>query len=357
MAKQAKLYKKQLLKFGKLHHDKAPNGVLNITKEYVQELMDNFQHSPFVAVTRGHLKEGEAEKNPELIITKNIKGLEMDEHGLNAKLTLDSKELDKYNDVSLEIDPDAEDHTTKEKVGNAIRKIAMVTDPYVKGLKPFTALKESKNSILINLSEIMTEEKKAEVEEKSLEEVKAESKEKETTEATTDTEETTEEETEEKGKTKTEAENPKESEEAKEDVKLSEADDLQKRIVELEEQVAEQSTTLAKKEAESKYRALLEAGKIIPAQQEAFIALCATSKSLIKLSDGKESTIGILIDNLFEKAPKVIEFGEKGVDTESTGDNEKLKVELRERRSELSDKEFEKLWDKHGKTAKAYASA
>lgn len=335
----AKLYSKQLLKFGKWYHDKAPNGVLKITKKYVKGLIDNFKKSPFVAVTRGHLKKGEAEKNPELIITKNIKGLEMDKEGLNAKLMLSKKELNKYNDVSIEIDPNAEDHTTKEKIGNAIRKIAMVTDPYIKGLKPFVALKE--DSYLINLSEIKAMKKvkkdKVDLEEETKEEETTKSKEEESKKA--------------------ESEKSKASDEGIDGSEKGKSIKLQERIAELESKVAKQESEIALKEAETQYSKLLKVGKITPAQKDTFISLCTQSNSIIELSDGTKTDVQALVKELFKKAPKIIEFKEKGVDTEATEEESKLKVELRERHSEMNDKQYAKWYEKHKETIEGYAKA
>ena len=333
-----KTFKKQILKFGKWLHPKAlPDGVLNITKDFCQKLVDNYKKSPFAPVVRGHPKGDELEKNPTLIVNKNISSLELDKKGLNAVMNLDEKELKKYNDVSASIDMEGEDHKTGKKIGPVLRSIGMVLDPYVKGLEAFIPLHEVESNLLINLSEIqdMTKDKKVKAEK--------ESKEKEAPKAPGTKEGITVE-------TKPEEEKPPVA-----PVELAETSKLQEKIVELQETVAKQGTQIALKEAEANYNVLLEAGKITPAQKDAYINLCTVSSSIIELSDGTKADVKTLVDSLFEKAPKIIEFKEKGVDAEAAGKEEKLKVELRERRPELTDKEFEKFWDKHGKTAKAYA--
>lgn len=343
-------FKKQLLRFGKWIHKKAPDGVLNITKDFCQKLVDNYKLSPFAPITRGHVESEELEKNPTLILNKNISGLEMDEKGLNAVMELDKEELDKYNDVSVSLDLNGEDHTTGKGIGPVLKHVALVTNPYIKGLEAFMPLHEVKDNLLINLSEIteMEETKtEPEVKEEEVKEVPAE--EPKTEESDTETPEKTPE-------VKPEAEESKE--EPKEEAKLAEADGLQKKIVELEEKIAKQETLIATREAEAGYAKFLKAGKITPAQKDIYINLCTQATSTIELSDGSKTDVKTLVNDLFDKAPKLIEFEEKGVDVETAEKDSKLKTELREaHRKDMSDKEFERWWDKHGETAKVYANA
>lgn len=154
--------KKQILRFGQWNHPNAKDGVLNIDKSYAQKLVDNWSRSPFAPVTRGHNADPVLEQNPNLVITKNIKGLEMDDNGVNAVLDIDEQELDKYNDVSASIDENGVDHETNESIGPVLRHVAMVMNPFIKKLDPFVPLGEPGN-IVINLSEVKpmdTEEKK-----------------------------------------------------------------------------------------------------------------------------------------------------------------------------------------------------
>lgn len=339
-------FKKQLLRFGKWVHKKAPHGVLEITKDFCQKLIDNFRLSPFAPITRGHVNSEELEKNPTLILNKNISGLEMDEKGLNGILEVEKEELDKYNDVSVSLDLNGEDHTTGKGIGPVLKHVALVTNPYIKGLEAFIPLHEVKDNLLINLSEIMDETKKEpEVKE---EKVKEETS---TKESKTDAPENPEKTPEEKPEVEEPKEEPKEAE-------LVEAEGLQKRIVELEEKIAKQEALIANKEAEANYAKFLKAGKITPAQKELFINLCTEANSTIELSDGSKTDVKTLVNNLFEKAPKLIEFEEKGVDVETAEKDTKLKTELREaHRKDMTDKEFERWWDAHGETAKVYANA
>lgn len=352
---EKKLFEKQILRLGKWNHPNAPKGILEITKDFLLKIVDNFKKSPFAPIKRGHVKSSEAERNPNLIVSNNIKGLDLKDDGLYATMELDQQELEKYNDVSCEIDMDAEDHETGEKIGAALRGVALITDPYIKNLNPFIPLEED-NNVLINLSEITEMDEDNKKDEAELEETKeAESKEEspvEEPEVVKPEEEVSEEVKTEETKPDEEAtDEPKaEDSEKKETV---EASDLQKRIVELEEKLAKQESELIRTNAESKFNKLLKEGKITPAQKDTFIQLSMASDSIIELSDGKKSNVGELLNELFEKAPKLIEFEEQGVDKESTGEEEdKIKVALRERRSDLTEKEFEKLWEKYGNIAK-----
>ena len=139
-----------MLRYGTWNYGKDK---LNIDENLVNQLKQNFLHSPFAPVTRGHIDQEEMEKNPYLIVSKNIKGLEIKDDGLYASMELDDQDLEKYNDVSVSIEPNYENHENGKDMGWILKHVALVTNPFIKGLKPFTELQESHN-ILINLSEI-----------------------------------------------------------------------------------------------------------------------------------------------------------------------------------------------------------
>ena len=328
------MFEKQLLRFGTWKHKNAPNGELNVDKSFVERLLDNFKTSPFSPILRGHPKKGkDPEENPHLIVNKNVSGLTMKDDGLYGELDIDKKEVNKYNDISLGIDMEAVDHETGEKMGPTLRHIALVVDPYIKGLNPFTALKESEGLSTINLSEItMSKDIKNEVdveEKPTTEEAPSvEAPEVEKVEETTETEEVT-----------------------------VDASELQTRIVELEETIAKQNKESALKDAESKYSVLLTEGKITPAQKDAYIGLCANTNAVVELSEDKESTVGVLLEELFSNAPVVVEFGEKGVEVETADKSDKLMTELRELPAHKgkTDKEWSKWCDTNKNTIKGAA--
>lgn len=347
-----KVFEKQILKIGTFKHPKAPEGELKVTRGYLDRILENFKKSPFAPVKRGHVSNEEAEQNSALLVNKNTKSLKVKDDGLYAELEMDEKELDRYNDVSCEIDPNGEDHETGEK-GPYLRGIALTMDPFIKGMKPFEALdikmSDKADNFIVNLSEItkMDKTKKPVEAEKETEEkvVDTETKVEDKPEA-----EVTTPETEDKAEVKEEV---KEEEVKKEETSEVKASELQARIVELEEKLHTQEVETKLKDAEVTFNTLLSEGKVVPAQKDTFIALSTTSNDVIKLSDGKSADVAELIKSLYENAPKVIEFGEKGkADTDKNPNEDKLKLELRERRSDMSDKDFEKWWDNHSATAK-----
>lgn len=342
-----KKFKKQILRYGKWEHPSARNGVLEITPEYADKLIENFEKNPYVPVVRGHIDNTVAEQNPGLIVARNIKKLERDDKGVYAEFEADEKDIDKYNDVSARIDPGYKDHETGEFLGDIITHIGMVISPYIKKLDPFVALNEQRATYVINLSDIQTmankkskveledevkTEAETEVKEAETVEVEAEKTEEKAEEKTEETKETEEkkeveteeveaevkEESEEKSEEKSETEEvekPAEETESKVE-ETTEASDVQRKIVELEETIAKQNKELAARDAESRYVELSNQGKVTPAMKDEVIALY-TAKTSIDLADGTQKGIKEILDSLFEKSPKVIDFEEKGVDTEA----------------------------------------
>lgn len=310
-----KTVKKQILRYGHWEHPAAPKG-LNVTPEYVQTIVKNFQHTPFVPVLRGHVENSDAEKDPSLVISKNIKQLEADDKGLNAVFEVEDNELEKYNDVSARIDEEYTNHETGDPVGATLKHIAMVLDPYIKGLNTFVQATD-RSSYLINLSDIhsMTDKKESKTE---LEDQTVEKKVEETVETPVEA-------------TKTETvEAPKEVvEEKKEDVKPTEtpkevvdSTDLQKKIIQLQEDLRAKDAIILKANAEAKYIELRDAGKATPAMEEAVKALFQTPKTTINLADGSEKTLDVLLNDLFEKMPKLIQLGEIGKNIETSDEKE-----------------------------------
>jgi hypothetical protein len=63
-------------------------------------------------------------------------------------------------------------------------------------------------------------------------------------------------------------------------------------------------------DAEKVYDSYLKAGKIVPAQKDAFISMYGSMKK-IELSDKKVDTAGF-IKNFMDKQPKILDFDENG---------------------------------------------
>lgn len=296
-------FNKQILKYGTWKHPMAPGGVLRVTENFVKQIIENFDKMPFSPVLRGHVDNEMAEANPSLIVSKNIISLEMKDDGLYATFEADKKDIDSYNDVSAGIAPNYEDHETGEIVGPVLKHIALVLDPYIKGLKTFTKLGDQ-DTFNILLSDIM-DNKKMETPKDQEEEIIIKAEEPSGNEEESPKEESPK--TEPKGE-----ETPKDQEEGEEKIEASEK--YKQEILKLQEENRKYKLQLTLKDAKTKFSELLKAGKVLPVQEEQFVALCIAledSSEIVKLSDKEYSQKDILI-NLFDKGPKRIDLDEKG---------------------------------------------
>lgn len=68
-------------------------------------------------------------------------------------------------------------------------------------------------------------------------------------------------------------------------------------------QIAKQKAELSEKQAEASYAKLLSEGKIVPAQKESYLALCAAQETKVQLSDTETKTVAKLLSELFEAMP------------------------------------------------------
>jgi len=374
-------YKKEILRAGKWMHPNAPKGILEVTTDYLKELMDNFKITPFVPVLRGHISNLEAEKNPALILNKNINKLSIEGEKLFAEMEIEEKELDKYNDVSVSIDPEYIDKESGKNVGAVLRHVAAVMNPYIKGMEGFTMLSENDKNYLINLSEIQSMAKTkdpitpvVELEEVKVEETKTESEEAIVEKVTTEevepkvSEESKKEvaETPEAVETPAEAveevvetpaevveEVPAEDSEKKEEIEaseLSETSEIQKLQIEL----AELKATLKGEEAEKAFNVLLSEGRILPSQKEGFILAHKEGGATVDLAEGAVSLSEVLV-GLFQKNPVLINLEEVGVnevDAEPS-EEDKIKAEIKAlpTHAKKSDEEWAIFWEKYGKKA------
>lgn len=304
-----KLVSKQVLRYGEWKHAGAPNGKLVVDKKFVTQLVDNFKKSPFVPIYRGHQSDEKAAENPELIVAKNISSLDAKDDGLFATFEIDESELEKYADVSAGIQNEGEDHESGNGIGAVLRHIALVPNPYIKGLNPFTSLSDRSFNIL--LSEIMEEpkqtEEQAEVEVVTTTEAKVEDE--VVTEATPETEVT---------EVIPEVETPKVEEEVIEEP----SEDLKVKLAEAQETIRKLQKDKSESDARSLYTTYLAEGKIVPSMENEFMELATASTEMILLSDGSKKDVGTLIKNLFSKMPTLVSLSEKGTNLE-----EKTKTE------------------------------
>ena len=366
--------KKEVLRIGRWFHPNAPKGVLDITAEKLNEIVANFQVSPFVPVFRGHVDNTEAEKDTNLIISKNVKSLSTDGKKLFAEFEADEKELEKYNDVSARIDPVYVNKETGKSVGAVLSHIAMVLNPYIKGMGDFTMLSENDKNYLINLSEIQSMADKqdpitpeVELEEAKVEETEVESKEAEVEQVTTEevepevTEESKEEVAETPEAVETSAEEVTSEAEVAEVVtevveevpakdsektEVEASEDAVSQIKQLQEQLAQARLELSSREAEDKYKVLLSEGRILPSQKEAFIALHENVKGTIDLADKKQVNLTDLLVTMFHRNPVLVNLEESGVN--------EVNAEVSEDETVIAD--FRKLPVHAGKTDEEWAA-
>lgn len=371
-----KLYRKEILRTGKWIHPSAPKGILEVTKEYLSQLVENFKKTPFVPVLRGHVSNIEAEKNPALILNKNINKLSVEGEKLYAEMEIDEKELNNYNDVSVSIDPEYIDKESGKNIGAVLRHVAAVVNPYIKGMEGFTMLSENDKNYLINLSEIqsMTKQKdlitpEVELEETKVEEIKVETEEVkveqvvpekvesevseeskeevvETPEAEATPEPVVEQVAEEVAEVPTE-----DSEKVEETpvVEAPESEDLSE-IQRLQLELAEAKAKLTTKEAEEAYNVLLSEGRVFPSMKEEIILLHENGKSTIDLADGSVSLSEVLM-RLLNKYPKLVNLEEVGVnevDAEvSEEDTIKAEIKTLPEHAKKTDEEFTAWWEKY----------
>lgn len=362
-------YRKEILRTGKWIHPTAPGGVLDVTRDYLNKLVENFSVTPFVPVLRGHVSNNEAEKNPSLILNKNIDRLILDGEKLYAEMEIDEKELDNYNDVSVSIDPEYINKETGKNVGAVLRHVAAVMNPYIKGMQGFMALSENEKNFLINLSEIQDMAKKDDLVEtvapsveleEAIKEVVAETEEKKeeqtqetavATEAVVEEESPKGEEGEEEPK-KPEEEEPKTVEEEPKEEKVEASEDTAEQIKRLQGELESARLELSERDATDKYNALLMSGKILPSQKDVFIKLHKNVKGSIDLEDGAIN-LGDLLVKLLENNPVLVNLEEQGVVEVPAEDSEeeKIKTEVRALpvHAKKTDAEFAEYWDKNKK--------
>lgn len=371
-----KRYKKEILRVGKWVHPAAPKGVLEVTQDMLETLKNNFAKTPFAPILRGHVSNLEAEKDPSLIVNKNISGLEVADGKLYAMMDVDEKELDKYNDVSVSIDPDYQDKETGKIIGPVLRHVAMVVNPYIKGMQGFMALSEENRNYLINLSEIVDMAKTVEpikeevkLEESTVVEEAVETQPEEVVTPEEVSEETTEkvEETpaveaevvqdapvEESAEVVEEApvEEKVESEEEKTEGEQGEtSEDLAEKLAKMSLELAEANKKLAVKSSEERFNVLLSEGKVTPAIKDEFIQLHAGLNGAIDLAD---INLSDTLVSIFDKLPKVVNLEEQGTQPVEEKESEELKIKLELRElpvhAKKSAEEFEAWFEKNKQT-------
>lgn len=136
-------FRKQILKLGKWFHWDADGGVLNITEEVVDNIVKNFKKNAIehVYVPITHTSD------PTLNAGEVIK-LEKTENGLDAIIEIkDETILEKIKKglikcVSASLDPNYRVKTSNKFVGPTLLHAALVSEPFIKGMRSFVPLSE-----------------------------------------------------------------------------------------------------------------------------------------------------------------------------------------------------------------------
>lgn len=361
-----KRFKKQILRWGRWFHDNAQDGVFEVTKDKVSQLVKNFKEKVIenVPVLRGHHTQDEADANPDLIAGE-IEDLELQDDGLYAVIKTTDDKADeqigtKYKNVSLSIDEDYEDHESGDAKGWVARHLALTTEPYIKKLDPsFIALseKEDREIVILNLQEEnmkkkdkskeveLEEEKKEEaqveetktngdetVKEKATEEKAEEAKEEASTEEKADETKTEEAKIEETAEEEVAEENN--ADDVEEDVEGSEKEPKEKVQDDSDEQAeleADESNdtdlseserkvkslekkvkVLEQKDIETRVNTYLSEGKILPAQRDVAMQLLQAKES-VNLGEGGSKNVAELFETFVKNSTPQVDLSERGV--------------------------------------------
>ena len=319
-------FRKQILKKGKWYHWAADNGELEITDAKIDEMIKNFKAGILDSVPVPLTHTSDPSKN-----TGRVVDLIKTEDGLDAIIEIkDDSILEKIKKglitaISASFDPNYLVKKTKEYIGPVLLHAALVAEPYLKGMGEFVALSdefEGREIIQLEDSEFDVKaslgqvfkiladvQKHLEIKDEDVEKAKHKKGEK------CKMPDGKEGEYEDDGKggymckpkhTKKEIEEIKSSSEADSKGTEAKADGT----VEIKSDEAETEEKVVLSDSVAIYEEYLKQGKIVPAQKEAFIALCDTIKT-IQLSD---SSIDMkkMLDGFMASQPKLVNFSEDG---------------------------------------------
>ena len=347
-------FKKELLRTGTWFHGASKDGVLEVTKDTIKKIIENFKNKVLdnVFIPLGHPASDDPSKN-----TGEVVGLEASDDGekLMAEMEIKDKTVVEkikkglIKGISASIAENYMAKDTGKQVGATLFHTALVSEPYVKGMAGFVPLSETtKGSLIIPIlnmeapltleeidSKIKKMEKKLrlsedETSEEKTEETKEETKE-ETPEASEETSETSKEDELKPEGEETPAEETKEKEtesseggeKPAEEEKETETEETKTEETESEAEEAKKGVDLA--EAEKMYEELLSKGKVTPAEKYLLIPLL-TSDTEIELSEDKKVASGKALYEYLKKQSPKFSLSENG--TSETPDKKEKKEEI-----------------------------
>jgi HK97 family phage prohead protease len=338
-------FRKQILKYGKWFHWNADGGVLNVTKDIIKKMVDNFNKKYVENVSVPLTHTNDPSKN-----TGSVVSLEQTEKGLDAVIEIKDETVAEkikkglIKSISASIDPNYLKKDKNEFVGPVLLHTALVGEPYIKGMAGFVELADEdyKDRQIIELED--SEENPAEIIKSAANALlKAAELLDKKDEKETEVEEKKEEKETVEEKTTKDEELPEETPEAEK------ADEVES---EEKETKKEKDENLDLSDAEGTYAKYLSEGKIVPAQKSAFIELMQLSKKAIELGDDKVDVKKFVFDFL-DKSPKIVNFDEDGVtpDPSNPAPEEEKKEEMPQEakdfyinKMELSEEDAEKAW-------------
>lgn len=352
----ATIYRKQLVKFGDWVDPVNPGQKMTLDEKWAEKIVTNFKAKVLdkVPVPKNHTNDVAAN-------TGELVGLEIVEgDGLYGLLEITEKETQLAIDegrtfnVSISFDRDYHDTKTNKAHGPVLLHVALVNNPYLKGLKTFEKVKstikemsealapahgasvimlsESKakelNAMLVTLKNGKTYKVTIKVKgddgvevEKVLEPGEEVQVPKDQAEAlTTAIEEATDPDADEETAEEKKAREDKEAA----DKKAAEDAEAEKNKGKTPEEIQAEKDEADKKELselrkknrvlefEKKYDTLLKDGKIVPAQKAQFMSFAEIENQTVNLSEGKTTDLAELLFNTLSAGSKVVNFDESG---------------------------------------------
>lgn len=381
-------FQKQLLKKGTWFHWGADKGKLNITEKKIDELIKNFKKDIVDSVPVPLTHSADPSMN-----TGQVIDLIKTEEGLDAVIEIKDETIATkikkglITAISASFDPNYLLKKTKKFVGPVLIHAALVSEPYIKGMNKFIALSDefdgrdiiqledaeqdvekqlhSVFDLLKNIQDTLVK-KNEDVDEEETEEVEDETEEKKEEKDIEKAKKGDECKTKEgeKGTMKEDSDGklvciPAKTTKKEIDDSSTEETSDDESTDEVDESKEDESDEAAKDEkvdladAEKLYDKYLTAGKVVPAQKDAFIALCGSFKS-IQLAD-ESVDASTLLNNFMKSQPKLINFDENGA-TEDVNE-EKPDEKVDEMPTDVKDFYMNKMNLSEEKAVEAYKVA
>lgn len=343
-----KRYWKQLCPFGEwIDPNDWENSKLVIDEKMVGEMVENFKNKvlDYVPVPLGHPYDSStlAQLN-----TGEVIELEVRDDGLYGLIEIRDEEVIKKIDnnlipnVSMGFDLQYKDKKDGSLKGVVLEHVGLVADPYLKGMKAFEAALSDMQTTAIVLSNSSNNKRKEQEEMNRVKvkndrdfdiEVKYTENNEELTVAIKADEEIEVPEDQAETVKKQISEAKKAEENTNKNNELSDQENEAKKLsderaaFETEKaEFAKQKAELSAKEAEAEYHKLLSEGKILPAQKDAYMALCTAREQKVQLSDKETKSVQTLLSEFFAAMPDMRLLSEDGGAGKGEGDGDEVEL-------------------------------